>query len=374
MRIVSLSSSFPRGPEDSAGRFVFDLHAALVRRGHDVTTVAPAHPGAPETEDGPAGLILRIPTTQEGPSRIFYGAGLEARFRLRPSHLSELMSFAKAARDRLRGRPADLGIGHWLVPGAWILGSAVRAPVIGLAHGGDVAVVLRSVLGPWLRRGLRRRLAGWAATTLRARAALARALPGKPGALVRMGCDCDALAGPGVGGDSGPSLLGVGRLVRIKGFDLLIEAAARLGRPVELVGDGPERERLLVLAARRGVPLTLHGTLPRAAAVRAMRQAAAVVLPSRPLRRGREEGTPLVLSEALALGCRVVGAASGGIGEVLPASLCFAPGDPGDLARVLARVLASPADPAWRDLALDAGGAASALLALADQILPGSGS
>ena len=56
---------------------------------------------------------------------------------------------------------------------------------------------------------------------------------------------------------TGPTLLGVGRLSREKGFDLLVEAHAVARRHSDhrllLVGDGPERGELAVLAKRLGV-------------------------------------------------------------------------------------------------------------------------
>ena len=57
-------------------------------------------------------------------------------------------------------------------------------------------------------------------------------------------------------GLAGTVVIGVGRLVPIKGYDVLVRAVGRLpaaGRPtLVLLGEGPERERLARLAARSG--------------------------------------------------------------------------------------------------------------------------
>ncbi len=54
-------------------------------------------------------------------------------------------------------------------------------------------------------------------------------------------------------------LLGLGRLHRNKGFDLLIRALPRLpGAHAVIAGEGPERERLLALARAEGVTDRLH--------------------------------------------------------------------------------------------------------------------
>ncbi|GAA1762381.1 glycosyltransferase family 4 protein [Agromyces humatus] len=91
-------------------------------------------------------------------------------------------------------------------------------------------------------------------------------------------------AGPGLGGRY---LLGVGRLGRMKGFDLLIDAFARAGldRDIRLViaGDGPERESLHAQVTGLGLTdrVELVGRLDAAAVAQAMSAALAVVVPSR---------------------------------------------------------------------------------------------
>jgi len=84
-----------------------------------------------------------------------------------------------------------------------------------------------------------------------------------------------------------PYLLGVGRLGRMKGFDLLIEAFARsgLGDALRLViaGDGPEREALQRQAEALGLGdrVRLAGRLDPQHVADSMAAARAVVVPSR---------------------------------------------------------------------------------------------
>jgi len=129
-------------------------------------------------------------------------------------------------------------------------------------------------------------------------------------------------------GDGGPPspvplpfdrfVLGVGRIVAKKGFDLLVEAFARLaprrpGLGLVLAGDGPGRAGLAVQAARLGVADRVHlaGTLGRDEIAWAMRAADVFVLPS------RVEPFGIVVLEALRAGRPVVASARGGAGEIV---------------------------------------------------------
>lgn len=104
-----------------------------------------------------------------------------------------------------------------------------------------------------------------------------------------------------------PMVLGVGRLVPQKGFDLLIRAFASIaGRhpnwSLTIVGQGPEEATLKMLAARILSPgaAAFPGAVPDPE--RYYRSAGLFVLAS------RFEGFPNVLLEAMATGCAVIAA------------------------------------------------------------------
>jgi glycosyltransferase involved in cell wall biosynthesis len=75
-----------------------------------------------------------------------------------------------------------------------------------------------------------------------------------------------------------------------------------------------------------------------------LREAAAVVGPSRVTPGGRTEGTPSIALEALAAGVPVVASAVGGLRELAAVRL-VPPDDPVALAREVDRVLADPPPP-----------------------------
>lgn len=117
--------------------------------------------------------------------------------------------------------------------------------------------------------------------------------------------------------DSGPPVIvGIGRFVHQKGFDLLIEAFHRVSRqqPCRLLlfGDGPQREALTNRIQQLGLSelVSMPGVTSQPYAV--LSRADLFVLPS------RWEGMPAVLIEALATGCPVVAAdCPGGVAEVI---------------------------------------------------------
>lgn len=140
-------------------------------------------------------------------------------------------------------------------------------------------------------------------------------------------------------------LLGVGRLVPGKGFDVAAAVLAQLPADVKLllVGDGPERATIAAAGGDRVHFLGARGPDEVALAYRA---ADLFVLPS------EREGWPNVVTEALASGLRVVATRVGGIPQILdePAAgdrsrgALVPPRDPQALAQALLRVLAEPGD------------------------------
>ncbi len=138
-----------------------------------------------------------------------------------------------------------------------------------------------------------------------------------------------------------PYVAAVGRLVPQKGFDVLLEAFARLDAPeVDLLiaGDGPERRRLEALRERLGLGARVHllGAVDRATVASLYRGARLVACPS------RWEGLPLVCLEAMASGRAVVASRVDGIPDAVgdgETGLLVPPEDPVALAGALRALL-----------------------------------
>lgn len=131
-----------------------------------------------------------------------------------------------------------------------------------------------------------------------------------------------------------------GRLSSEKGVDVLIEAAARSGLPVVIVGDGPRRKDLEALARARGVKANFTGYKKGAALWAHVEAADAIVLPS-----VCYEIAPKSLLEAQARMKPVVASRAGGMPEMIEDGVTgylVRPADPEELARALTKVFATP--------------------------------
>ena len=150
-----LTTSYPRSPEDAAGRFVADAVERLRAEGVEVEVVSP--------------LSFRH-------FGIAYGHGVVGNLRRRPWLWlfvpALLVSFARAARQAARN--ADLVHAHWLPSG--LVAASTGRPFVVQLWGTDVALAQHA---PWAARGCcggrhRRSAPRRSSPTPRARSARAR--------------------------------------------------------------------------------------------------------------------------------------------------------------------------------------------------------
>jgi glycosyltransferase involved in cell wall biosynthesis len=296
VKVVVLTTSYPRWKGDAAGRFVGDAVGSLREHGVDVAVVSPRdfrHFG------------------------IAYGAGVVGNLRAAPWKAlllpAFLLSFVGAARRAARG--ADVVHAHWLPLAA--VGLATGKPVVVQLWGTDVELARRV---PWLARALlrRARLVVCASSALaeEARALGAREVRVIPSA-VRIPERVGEETAP-------PYVLFAGRLSPEKGVAELVAAAD--GMPLVVAGDGPLRDR---------VPGAL-GFLPRHDLEPLYERCAVVACPS------YREGFGVACAEAMAHGKPVVASAVGGLRDLVvdgETGLLVPPGDVKALRDALRRLL-----------------------------------
>ena len=333
-----LCTSYPRSPDDHAGSFVRTRVRALAAAGQAIEVIA-AGPGG-EISEGSV-RVLRIPAA--GAAEIFYAGGApealessilgqRAHAWLEAAHFTAVMM--ALAAQRAAGWSAVES--HWLVPSALVACAvAPRLPHRAHAHGGDVFLLARLPGGASLARQLCRSGAELVFASADLRDRFARLCDDTPESLGARTCvqpapfDSSLFRPRPVAerhglrsrlGIHGFTVLAAGRLVPIKGHDVLVHAAGHLPlreRPTLVIaGAGPEELRLRSLAAACAVDLRLPGLVSAASLAEWMAAADLFVHPCRSLPSGRSEGAPVVVREALAAGLPVIASAQGGLPEL----------------------------------------------------------
>jgi glycosyltransferase involved in cell wall biosynthesis len=296
LKVVVLTTSYPRGRGDVAGLFVADQVEHIRGRGVDVRVVSPAsfrHYG------------------------IAYGSGMAGNLRQKP-YLAlalplMLAGFARAARRA--AADADLVHAHWLPSG--VVAMATGKPFVVQVWGTDVELARRA---PALARRVLRR-ARLVIAPSRALADEARLLGADEVRIVPSGIELPAEVGEEA---HPPEILYAGRLSPEKGVRELVAAAN--GLPLVVVGDGPLRDE---------VPGAL-GFLPHDQLEERYERAAVVACPS------HREGFGVVCAEAMAHRRPVVAGDVGGLRDLVvhdETGLLVRPGDVAALREALNRLL-----------------------------------
>jgi glycosyltransferase involved in cell wall biosynthesis len=297
LKVVVLTTSYPRSADDVAGVFVRDAVVHLQEAGLEMTVVSPAsfrHFG------------------------LAYGHGIIGNLRRQPWKVLALplfvLSYARAARRAAVA--ADLVHAHWL-PSA-LPALLTGKPFVVQIWGSDAELARRA---PRVFRWLLRR-ARLVFCPSQALANAAADIGARERVLVPSGISIpERVTEP----DEPPHVLYVGRLSEEKGVHELAEATQ--GIPRVIVGDGPLRH--LFPDAVGFVPPRELGPHYDSAAV--------VVCPS------RREGYGVVAREAMAHGRPVIASAVGGLVDAVEdgvTGLLVPPRDPAALRVAIERLLA----------------------------------
>jgi glycosyltransferase involved in cell wall biosynthesis len=295
VKVLVLTTSYPRNADDPSGRFIADAVEHVRARGVEVEVVSPAsfrHFG------------------------LAYGHGIVGNLRARPWLVALVPLFLWNFRRAAAAREGDLVHAHWLAAGA--VAATLRRPYIVQVWGTDVELARRV---PWLVRPVLHR----ARLVLAASHALgeeARRLGAREVRIVPSGVAIPERVGEP---EEPPHVLYVGRLSIEKGVIELVEAAR--GLALRVVGDGPLRHL---------VPDAV-GFVPPGELGRWYERAAVVAAPS------RREGYGVVLREGMAWARPVVASSVGGLVDAVEdgvTGLLVPPGDVAALRAALERLLA----------------------------------
>jgi glycosyltransferase involved in cell wall biosynthesis len=341
VKILALTSSYPRFEGDTTAPFIESIVRHIAARGHQFDVVLPENR---EWARPPAEDSVRFHPFRYSPRRSWtpwgYSQSLEQGVTLRRSLYALAPIVALSARRKCtklaRHEQFDLLHAHWLVPNGVIaagLSTKLELPLVISLHGSDVAVSERS---RWMSSLVRRTFARASAVTAPSSDLLERAQRlGAKGTLewIPYGADEDALRSDEeaahrvrsrlVRSPDDVIVLGIGRLIGAKGFDVLIDAVAEARRETENVrlvfaGDGDLREPLTqrVRDVQLEESVTFAGTVLRDEIPAYLAAADIVAVPS-VHHEGYVDGLPNVALEAMAAGKPIVATRVGGLPQVV---------------------------------------------------------
>lgn len=335
-----VASSYPRFRGDSVGSFMEPIAQGIAARGHEVHLVAPWHPkwNRPKVDQG-----VHFHLFHYAPAARFntfgYAEGMRADVRLRASAiavapLALLAGWFKALRVAQKTR-ATIVHAHWVIPGG-VIGAAAAGsiPLVISLHGSDVFVAERHAAARLAARAAFNR-ARWVTACsedLRTRA-VAVGADAVRSSVIPYGVDSSRFKPDpaerrrgremlGIG-DNVPLIFAVGRLVKKKGFEYLIDAAATLlarhpDLRVAIAGEGDLDASLRARARAAGIGehvqflgVVSHHDVPALLAA-----ADVAVAPSVHDEAGNVDGLPNTVMEIMASGAPLVATPAGGIAAV----------------------------------------------------------
>lgn len=338
LKVLFLTQTYPRHPDDTAGPFIRDLAEGLVAGGDAVTVLTPHAEGLSSFwHDGG----VEVHTFRYAPERlelVGYSRSLEKDEAVRRGAAAITPLFVAGARRKLRAllreREFDLVQAHWVVPNALIAAPVVGNVPMGVGlHGSDVFMAEKPIL---------RRLTAWALARASFLTGCSPELVDRVCALgfdretadvIPYGVDTRTFSPrltPGakrwrqefrISADA-PLVLSVGRMVSKKGFHVLLEVLPALltahpSAHFVLAGAGDLLAEFRTRTAKFSNRVHLPGIVMRDRLPDLYRTADLFVLPAVHDDKGNVDGLPNVILEAMASGLGVVASEISGIPQAV---------------------------------------------------------
>ena len=322
-RVLVLTSTFPRWEMDTEPAFVFELSRRL-SESFNVTILSPRAPGSKKQESIAGLRVIRFPYFFSRWEKLaMHGGGILSQLETNPLYYLMvpffLMGQLLAVIRLVRNEHFDLIHAHWLIPqgliaalSMWIAGENV--PLLCTSHGGD----LFALKGKGLQR-----LKCWIMDKSAALTVVSKAMrktvvdmgvaPDKV-EVIPMGVDLKGLFTPDPGVQrKTDELLFVGRLVEVKGLQILLDAMPKVlakhpGIRLVVAGAGPLESELRASAAKLNMTdrVDFLGMVPQSKLPLLYQQATLAVFPFIVTKSGVQEGFGLVVVEAMGCCCPVI--------------------------------------------------------------------
>ena len=361
-RVLVLTSTFPRWENDPEPAFVFELSRRLTEK-FEVTVLSPRTPGSKRREDIAGLRVIRFPYFFNRWEKLaMHGGGILNQLKTNPVYYLMIPFFLLgqlwAVVRLLRNQRFDLIHAHWLIPQGFIaalslLMTGKKIPLLCTSHGGD----LFALKGKGLQR-----LKRW---VMHKSAALTVVSHAMKKTVVAMGIDPDKVEVIPMGVDlkglftpdpcvqrKTDELLFVGRLVEVKGLQILLEAMTKViarhpNIHLIVAGAGPLESELRTSAKKLDIAdhVDFRGMVMQSKLPTLYRQATIAVFPFVVTKSGVQEGFGLVVVEAMGCGCPIIAGDLPAIHDTVvhkENGLLFESGNSQALADAIIRMLADP--------------------------------
>ncbi len=323
-KLLVITSTFPRWPDDSVPPFVYELCKRLQRE-FSLTVLAPHFPGGAVRERWDNIDIRRFRYFWSPLEKLALGDGITSTLRknflyylLVPFFLvGELI----AIKRTLREIKPDLIHAHWVIPQGFLAAlSKGTLPLVISTHGGDIWGFRNPLTLALKRFALRRASAVTVVSNEVKKEIETNLLPGLRASLVSMGVDAHEFSPDRYSerwrtqySDYRNILLYVGRLTETKGVEYLVQAIPRIlehfpNTKLLVVGSGPAEKSLRQLIVNLNITdhVELLGPRPNSELPIYYASADVFVAPFVETDRGVKEGLPVTLLEAMSSGAVVI--------------------------------------------------------------------
>ena len=358
MKILVLTTTFPRWEHDMRPAFVYELSKRLEQSGLEIVVLAPHCDGAKQFEILDGMKIYRyryfFPTKYQ---KLVYDGGILpnikkstlAKVQIPFLLISEIISTLKI----IRKEKIEIIHSHWIIPNglAGAIGKILfNIPHITTAHAGDVFTIQKSgmlqMAGSFVLSNAELITAN-SVFTKKSILSINSSVDNKI-RIIPMGvdecrfCKKDRIRA-GEPTESSRIILSIGRIVEKKGLKYLIMAMQEIIKrypdmTLFIGGDGPEKKQLIQLCSELNLEknVIFLGFVAPEKIAELYASSDIFILPSIETKDGDTEGLGVVLLEAMACGVPVIGSNLGGITDIIEdnkTGLLTRPGDPDDIAR-----------------------------------------
>ena len=321
--VLVLTSTFPRWENDTEPAFVFELSRRLADE-FEITVISPRTPGSKERE-GMADLrVIRFPYFFNRWEKLaMHGGGILNKLKSNPLYYLMIPFFLlgqmRAVVGLLRSERFDLIHAHWLIPQGFVaalslLMTGKKIPLLCTSHGGDLFALKGKGLQRLKRWVMDKSAALTVVSTAMKKTVVDMGVAPDKVDVIPMGVDLKGLFTPDPGVQrKTDELLFVGRLVEVKGLQILLDAMPKVlakhpGIRLVVAGAGPLESELRASAAKLNMTdcVDFLGMVPQLKLPSLYQQATLAVFPFIVTKSGVQEGFGLVVVEAMGCCCPVI--------------------------------------------------------------------